>query len=120
MKLTKDNIKAGLHIWIKEEGKPVEMIIRTGITVHGDSYGLTLDKVNPKDEFYSFIAGTSTYGIYLGDYGVPGYAYDGRACQVFTTKEELIAAMKIWGGFNPNFIDDYGNQLNLEGFIKEA
>lgn len=49
--------------------------------------------------------------IYLGDRGVPGFAYDNRPNQIFTTQEDaehgLIAARNWWHSRNNNRSEDF-------------
>jgi len=125
-KLTGDIIKAGLHVWvggyINGVLSPVEVIIRDGQVNHSDEIQtIVVDLAVPTTEYVgvSRIAGTQKLGIYLGDAGVRPYNYDNRCTQVFTTQEEMQAAIDLWDDDNPNFLDEDGDPLTLQVFDRD-
>lgn len=111
--LTKEMITPGLHIWVRRckynEPEPMEFIVVTGEV--GDLNALLVNALELGKDHDNHLAG-GRQGIYLGDLGVPGYAYDNRTPQVFTTRESLEEAIKMWAGRNPNFVDTNGNNTS--------
>lgn len=111
--LTKEMITPGLHIWVcadpySKNLEPMEFIIVTGQV--GIASSLLINALVFGKNHYNHLAG-GREGIYLGDRGVPGYAYDERGPQIFTTREEMQAAIDMWAGRNPNFVDAEGNDI---------
>ncbi len=113
MRVTAEHIKAGQHIFIagvpRGLGKsvPLEVVILNGIV--DDEYH-TVQIIHAHDIDLTTRAGYCIPDkdgrfLYLGDLGVKPYAYDGRVTQAYTTAEEMAAAIDLWAGKNPNFIE---------------
>ena len=119
-KLTGDLIKKGMHVWVAGydrktmETIPVEMIIVTG-EVERDSNILHVvfsdRKLEEKCYGISCDPCVDRKVIYLGDYGVRPYNYDDRCTQVFTSEEEMLAAIDMWDGRYPTFVCEDGSDM---------
>lgn len=106
--LTKEMITPGLHIWMPQfdyKLEPMEFIIITGEV--GEFNKMFVTPVDKTKEHGYEVNGRDV--VYLGDMGVAGYAYNKRAPRIFTTREDLEAAIKMWAGRHPNTIDSEGN-----------
>lgn len=115
-KLTGDIIKAGLRVWVKGWDKelndiPVELVIDTGDVYETGTINVLRVSSHASEGCISRHPDSGKYVLYLGDRGVCSHNYDNRATQVFTTREEFVAAMELWNGRNPNFVTEDGDSV---------
>lgn len=110
-KLTAEHLVAGAKIWmagysrITKKQVPLELKVVTGKLVEGIRFHVHY--ANATEHYiigpsYSVTEDEPDFWVYLGDKGIRPYNYDSRPTQLFTTREEMQAAINLWDGKNPN------------------
>lgn len=114
-KVTMNELVKGAHIWMDgwddklKVNVPLELIVVTGELVEGIriyviyAHYTDLPIIGPS---YGISDNEPDFWIYPADKGIRPINYDSRPTQLFTTKEEMQAAIDLWieAGKNPNFL----------------
>lgn len=94
-----------------KDGSPIWRNVVTTleiISVHLKSEAIKVkitDRPTPEYITELLAEGDTTY-IHLADRGVPGFAYDGRPCQLFIEKDAALVYANLWGSTVPKFVHD--------------
>lgn len=100
MKLTKDNVKAGMTIyWMHGTNEPIHKA-RILEIINKANIDNTRLRLIESEGYHQY--------IFPSDRGVPGFAYDDRMCQIYTSKRDAEYARRMAAsldkGTNMNWI----------------